>query len=748
MRFDGRDTEVDVGADQCVIGRADFLAVRMPACPTMSREHLRVEYGDGKVWITDLGSSNGTFLGGRRLPPKTPIEYRGQELVVGDLEMGTKVWILYNDTTAQTNKAMELSERIQLLHFEIADLEKAKAVVEEKQQVMVKRVEDLIFREVELFKSIDELKRKIEEGMMEAEFIEQTLKDWVLKKEAAEIALSQHEASIAGIQQFNGEEEKLLLEKKSELEAYRAALEQDRAESKSRHELELERIEAEAKLKRAQIENEIEELRSKKLTIERDLEAATLELETAEQREPELRAELRGMEDSLHTARAELEVVRDQIPLRRSELGDLEALVTSIRKEIEASQGKAALIIQASEAEARRIESESAVSIARKEKESDDQIAKSREEWFGQSEQRKMELDGVLRAREAQADQAIAALKESFEAQRTRERESFDAEMRVAREKWSAETKANVEKFQSEQAAITKAWNEEVRVTKERDLQDVRLIRATEEQKMREVITDHRVRFAKQVSASALARITGADASLKPVMTGLEAELIRSIEEYARGEGYQVESHEVSQRRFIRKTIAWAAGSVAVVLALIYGPGFFAKKIDVLKAENAAENAQFMKDLREQRERMLALKLEPRSAFQETYVDNILYNPGYLALKQDEAVQKEWTAVLSKFFFEVLLLDDQKVVNYIPVETSLVRSLADVNQVLNTANFDVNLKKMKSLEEEKQTELWIAAGSKDNWEKLRKREAEFYAEKVKSMGDQKAQERIPAGSGP
>ena len=117
MRFDGRDTEVEIGGDQCVIGRSESLSARMPTCPTMSREHLRVEYGDGKVWITDLGSSNGTFLNGRKLPAKTPIEYRGQELVVGDLQQGTEVWIGYNDTAAQTNKAIELSERIQLLQF-------------------------------------------------------------------------------------------------------------------------------------------------------------------------------------------------------------------------------------------------------------------------------------------------------------------------------------------------------------------------------------------------------------------------------------------------------------------------------------------------------------------------------------------------------------------------------------------------------------------------------------------------------
>jgi|GEM_PF-6223731 len=736
MRFDGRDSEVDVGEDYCVIGRSESLLVRMPNCPTMSREHLRIDFAQGKIWITDLGSSNGTYLAGRRLPPKTPIEFRGQDLVVGDLEMGTQVWISYNDTTAQTNKAMELSERIQLLQFELAEVEKNKLAVEEKQQVMVKRVEDLIFREVELFKSVDELKKKIEEGMMEAEFIEQTLNDWKSKKDAAEIALTQHEATIAGIHAQNAEDEKAVNQKKEELAAYSASLDQDREQAKARLDLELEQLAAESKLKKTQLENEIEELRSRKLSVERDLEALRSDLETAEQREPELRAELRRLEEELKSGREEIDRIDGQIPLRRSELKELEAVVTSIRKEIEAAQGKASLIIQSSEADARRIETEAALSAARKLKDTDGEIAKAREEWFGAAEARKSQLEEELRKREEEANQVVLHLKNTFEAQRSRERSDLDQELRTAREKASAE-----------QAAITKAWTEEVRTRKERDLEDIRLVRATEEQKMREVITDHRVIFAKKVSASALTQITRSDGNPKAIMNELEGQLIRSIEEYVRGEGYQVESHEASQRRFVRKTIAWAAGSVAVVLALIYGPGFFQKKIDVLKAENAAENAQFMKDLREQRERMLALKLEPKPEFQEAYVDNILYNPGYLALKQDEAVQKEWTGVLSKFFFEVLLLDDQKVVNYIPVETSLIRALADVNQVLNTANFEVNLKKMKQIEEEKLPDLWIAAGSKDNWVKLRKREAEFFAGRLKDLQDPKSSGvRTPAGN--
>lgn len=40
--------------------------------PLVSRQHMRVTWRDGAFWVEDLGSSNGTRLGDRRLEPNTP----------------------------------------------------------------------------------------------------------------------------------------------------------------------------------------------------------------------------------------------------------------------------------------------------------------------------------------------------------------------------------------------------------------------------------------------------------------------------------------------------------------------------------------------------------------------------------------------------------------------------------------------------------------------------------------------------
>lgn len=54
----------------------------------VSRSHVRLHVDDDKLYVTDLGSTNGTFLAGKRLEPETPtILHKGDELTLGRLTM-------------------------------------------------------------------------------------------------------------------------------------------------------------------------------------------------------------------------------------------------------------------------------------------------------------------------------------------------------------------------------------------------------------------------------------------------------------------------------------------------------------------------------------------------------------------------------------------------------------------------------------------------------------------------------------
>lgn len=52
----------------------------------VSRQHCQLEFKDNRVVITDLGSSNGTYVTGKRLEPHQPyVLEKGEELILGRL---------------------------------------------------------------------------------------------------------------------------------------------------------------------------------------------------------------------------------------------------------------------------------------------------------------------------------------------------------------------------------------------------------------------------------------------------------------------------------------------------------------------------------------------------------------------------------------------------------------------------------------------------------------------------------------
>jgi len=78
-----------------VLGRSDLLTRYHPDVDLtpygaldrgVSRGHARIHVEDDSLYVTDLGSTNGTFLGGKRLEPNTPtLIGKGDELLLGRL---------------------------------------------------------------------------------------------------------------------------------------------------------------------------------------------------------------------------------------------------------------------------------------------------------------------------------------------------------------------------------------------------------------------------------------------------------------------------------------------------------------------------------------------------------------------------------------------------------------------------------------------------------------------------------------
>ncbi len=92
----GIPEEVTLDEDEMVtVGRIDLTTGFRPGVDLtpydaqkrgVSREHIRLHLKEQHVYVTDLGSSNGTVLAGKRLTPQEPVMlHNGDELLLGGL---------------------------------------------------------------------------------------------------------------------------------------------------------------------------------------------------------------------------------------------------------------------------------------------------------------------------------------------------------------------------------------------------------------------------------------------------------------------------------------------------------------------------------------------------------------------------------------------------------------------------------------------------------------------------------------
>jgi hypothetical protein len=78
--------DLKISATKSVIGRQKSDAVNLPIeVPTVSGAHAMIDLVDGKVMVTDLTSTNGTFIDGEELLPGVPTQLVvGGEVIFGD----------------------------------------------------------------------------------------------------------------------------------------------------------------------------------------------------------------------------------------------------------------------------------------------------------------------------------------------------------------------------------------------------------------------------------------------------------------------------------------------------------------------------------------------------------------------------------------------------------------------------------------------------------------------------------------
>jgi pSer/pThr/pTyr-binding forkhead associated (FHA) protein len=83
---DGKEiqlTEIYENGPEIVVGRRDLINYAWRDPDTISRVHLKIKYENGKIFVRDDGSTNGTYINGRDIRSQGYIEVQaGQEIIL------------------------------------------------------------------------------------------------------------------------------------------------------------------------------------------------------------------------------------------------------------------------------------------------------------------------------------------------------------------------------------------------------------------------------------------------------------------------------------------------------------------------------------------------------------------------------------------------------------------------------------------------------------------------------------------
>src|SRR5512143_3660681 len=128
---DGIDRSFSLGADPVMVGRGAECAIRSED-PRVSRMHARIFVDQGSVWVEDLGSSNGIFVGPQKVQ-RAPMPV-GEIVLVGSL----MIRLLPSSGTLPPPVGLH-GTLAQWLEME----RKARAAVEDERDAFAKRVGEL-----------------------------------------------------------------------------------------------------------------------------------------------------------------------------------------------------------------------------------------------------------------------------------------------------------------------------------------------------------------------------------------------------------------------------------------------------------------------------------------------------------------------------------------------------------------------------------------------------------------------------
>lgn len=651
-----------VDRDQFFIGRSNESDV-MLAEPSVSRKHVMIELSGTDVFITDLSSSNGSFIGDQMVTPNKKhhvapgMEVRlGRSLEVIKFEVIERPieFTEYQDRLPQFTKALDKVSESMLSDIEARVNKEVEAA---KQKMLIK---------------VNEEVEQIKKG--EAQALQVRIEQEVNKqREKIREDLSDYRSEIKA--EAVNEAEEILLEAHNEVLKLRV----DYAE-------EYRKFLEDAQNKSGELVKQAEEKAEKLMQQAREMNDKFREKTRKEQEELFEKARVQNAELTAN-AQKEAEAV-------------IERAKASAAKE-------EALSVEYIKNEIKRMKQDARDEIKLKRKE--------HTEFFKQCEQLEKDLE-KLRSEKVNLNDAIS--EKTHELKALTEENERQADLNKQLEKLNDEIKQlDVRKVQMQEENVR---NESmVADLQKKRIEELDKACADKEKQLANVIGLKAQSIAQKVEQTVLKEVADKWPESKKHLSDISRKVSDDLMSILAADTFDKTGRiekSVGPKFFQTRAFRWGAivGFIAVFAALYQN-----------SKEEVVVQQQFTEKLIEKQKEEARFKPEMNLEYRETYTENIIYNVDYLKLKMDDKIQNQWALNLNEFFLKRLKLSEEDMVRFIGLESAMIKRLVKLRDAIDARHLEEGLQRMRDAENEDKDSIVRIMTSDKNYQKLRDQEKRF-----------------------
>jgi hypothetical protein len=680
-------TTKKIEGDMLSVGRASDcnLAIQHD---TLSRRHMTVTLKAGSMWVEDHGSSNGTFVNGKRLKAHSPVRVLPEDFVqLGQSGVRLSVSVepqMWKGTTPPIPADQDKAALADTIVTTTVTQRKLKAIgtptpepkhTVEAQEEAEKLVQDAQKRVAAMIQEAEiEAERRVQDIYRRAHETQSKV-DEVYQRRMNEAYRSAEKM----YQKSQVESESILDQARAKSNEIRAQAESFVMELRTRTEEDCERILQEAQATARELKEqrllEAEEMLRKK---EDDL--------VKHAREAMATRLARFEEDLLKEAARQREVLEGELKERRNQLEtdhkDQIDAIKNLKAEVKA-------LAETRDKEAGRVKE---LELTKAELE---QSKKAIKECDKSIAELNAEIDKLTKMRE-ESKASLAKLKQA--------QASVDGELLKLRSK-----------FEEDKAKLQK---EEMKHLEELKLGTARKVRILEEE-MLEELTQKRERLSRELALMIETylkdkgdKAVGAKGLTDEIGKLLNSQVVTlSSDPTAKAKQASLIS---LKRREKFKTL---------FLGLSAQKGY-----RQVKANQAPMKAKVQAAAEERKKDLEARKFAPLQSrdLKPTYMDAVIYTEGFTQTYLGDDFQRKFLAALQPYMLKTWRMEEDKVIQILAASSTLVKQLAEKKEAIHPDFIPQGLEKMKELETESLGRIRQILGTQVRLESYRKFERRFY----------------------